>query len=153
MREGKVAEGQTCIPFSASLHPFREVWMCVCVCVSLGRKGGWYVPMFTRPNVQPGQCGQNAALHRLSCKPSPDLWHHVFRTASDDVSGQWSHLRLLLKTCMGGWVWNLKRVYWVVTEYKIIIWKNRNIPLKMFLKAPFQKPSSFISPVQRRRKF
>lgn len=39
MREGKVAEGQTCIPFSASLHPFREVWMCVCVCHWGGRVG------------------------------------------------------------------------------------------------------------------
>ena len=33
MSEGKVTEGQTWIPFSASLHPFRGVCVCVCVCV------------------------------------------------------------------------------------------------------------------------
>ena len=40
MSEGKVTEGQTWIPFSASLHPFRGVCVCVCVCVCVRVCGG-----------------------------------------------------------------------------------------------------------------
>lgn len=153
MREGKVAEGQTCIPFSASLHPFREVWMCVCVCVT--GEEGWVI------------C---ADVHQAKCS-ARTVWTECRAASSVLQTVPWpltSRFSYCIWWCFGTmespqtaaenlytwrWVWNLKRVYWVVTEYKIIIWKNRNIPLKMFLKAPFQRPSSFISPVQRRRKF
>lgn len=94
MSEGKVKEGQTWIPFSASLHTFREVCTTVSVCVQRDGKGGWCA--FTRPNVWPGERG------RTSPRPPSDLWEShaavvipppaaASDPSADDVSGRRSH--------------------------------------------------------------
>lgn len=131
MRDGKVAKGQTCIPFSASLHPFREVWMCVCL--SPGRKGGWCVLMFTRPNVRPGERGQDAMVHRLSCELPCDLWvtlsvlfffpqPHLMMFEDNGVA-----MRLLLKLVdMEMAVDSLMSLCWALKEYTFRIWWQLN---------------------------